>query len=231
MNEVSNFVRGNYNISAEINGLQSELDQQLYLKERLTFPFLPMDKCLSEKTLDVFLKHFDNTLELYNHNLFNLHQQYQTYLSLIKLNQSLPFVLSRSNTLNSHKYSFHWTGDNDSNYVSLKNSLQEIFRGVLNGIQMIGADICGFSSNTNEPLCCRWYQVGSLYPFSRNHNAIYNIDQDPVSLGKLTTHTAYINLHLRYSLLRYYYLHLLINQQKSQLISPLFIFYNDPLIL
>ena len=84
-----------------------------------------------------------------------------------------------------------------------------MFRAVLNGIQMVGSDICGFQADSNPRLCARWYQLGSLYPFSRNHNAIYQIDQDPVSLGPLTTLAAKNNLQLRYSLLRYYYLHLL----------------------
>lgn len=128
---------------------------------------------LSTKTLSIFLTHYGNISELYHHNVFNLHQQYQTYQYLSQNKTTLPFVLSRSNTLNSHKYSFHWTGDNKATYQSMADSLMEIFRSTLNGIQMVGSDICGFDGNTNPPLCARWYQLGSLYPFSRNHNAIY----------------------------------------------------------
>lgn len=70
---------------------------------------------------------------------------------------------------------------------------------------MIGADICGFNGNTTEELCQRWQEVGAFYPFTRNHNSLGQIDQDPAAFGPDVIASSRLALQIRYRLLPYYY--------------------------
>lgn len=44
---------------------------------------------------------------------------------------------------------------------------------------LTGDDVCGFMGVTEPVLCARWFMLGSLYPFFRNHNIKESPDQDP----------------------------------------------------
>ena len=69
----------------------------------------------------------------------------------------------------------------------------------------IGADICGFNGNTNEELCMRWMELGSFYPFSRNHNGLGYSEQDPAAFGDVFAQRSRDVLNIRYNLLPYLY--------------------------
>ena len=73
------------------------------------------------------------------------------------------------------------------------------------GMQMVGSDICGFGGNATEELCARFFQLGSLYPFARNHNQEEMVDQEAYALGPVVLEAAKKNLKMRYSLLKAYY--------------------------
>jgi len=47
------------------------------------------------------------------------------------------------------------------------------------GIPFVGEDICGLFGNATPEICARWMQLGSLYPFSRNHNGNTSVSQEP----------------------------------------------------
>jgi alpha-glucosidase (family GH31 glycosyl hydrolase) len=93
------------------------------------------------------------------------------------------------------------------------------------GFQMVGPDICGFGGNTNEELCARWYQIGSLYTFARSHNDLQSIDQEPYALGETVLKSAVKNLKLRYSLLKYFYYLFVTKKGLGSIWRPLFFEY------
>ena len=148
-----------------------------------------------------------------------------------------PFILSRSTTLGAGKYAFHWLGDNRSTYDDLKYSISGLFNFNIFGIPFSGADICGFTKNSNKELCIRWYNLGIFYPFMRNHNSNKSKDQFPWSFEENNKKEKYNainiikkNINLRYSLLRYLYsqLFLISLNEKSSLFKPvMFEFPND----
>ena len=143
---------------------------------------------------------------LYNNKpLISVYQSRQTYNYLNKQNKR-PFILSRSNSFGSGKYSFHWLGDNFSENKYIEYSISGIFNYNIFGIPFTGADICGFNYNCNGNLCARWYNIGSFYPFSRNHNARKAIDQYPWSFNKDIENIIKKDIQYRYSLLRYLFL-------------------------
>ena len=90
------------------------------------------------------------------------------------------------------------------------------------GFQMVGPDICGFGGNTNAELCARWFQLGSLYTFARNHNDHDSISQEAYALGDTVIQSARNNLKLRYSLLKHFYYLFLNKRGLGTIWRPLF---------
>ncbi|CAG2107310.1 unnamed protein product, partial [Medioppia subpectinata] len=166
---------------------------------------------LSEKTICMLTRQGDNNELLhYNvHSLYGWSELIATQKAIHAATGKRGFAVSRSTYVSSGRYGTHWLGDNASQWPHMKYSIIGILEFNLFGISFVGPDICGFGDNTTPELCKRWHQLGAFYPFSRNHNAIGNIDQDPavwIERGHPEVTEAAINsLGLRYKLLPYMY--------------------------
>ncbi|RGB31468.1 glycosyl hydrolases family 31 protein [Rhizophagus diaphanus] len=216
MNELASWCRGECVNDKETNsGVQSSQyvgDQNNYNQPRKlrNSPYkinnggirLPLD----DNTLSMDAIHNNGFLEYDVHNLYGHMESMITYDVLSKRIRKgkRPFIITRSTFAGTGKYAGHWTGDNWSNWDHLYMSIPGLLNFQLFGIPFVGADICGFKEAVTEELCLRWMQLGSFYPFMRNHNGLDEPSQEPYlwpSVAKISR--KFINI--RYSLLSYYY--------------------------
>lgn len=196
MNEPSNFVTGDLAGCSE-----NSLNYPPYL------PSLRMDSSshgLADKSLCGDAVHHLGS-HYHVHNLFGWSQSEPTLRGLEAATGARGLVLSRSTFIGSGQWAAHWLGDNFSNWDNLRRSIVGMLQFNQFGLPLVGADICGFIGDTEAELCARWHQLGAFYPFSRNHNALGAVAQDPASLGEEVAGVARHALTTRYTLLPHLY--------------------------
>lgn len=140
------------------------------------------------------------------HNMYGFFEAVRTFSAFKKMEPTKrPFILSRSSATGQGAMTAAWTGDIDSSWEDLRQSIHDIVNFNLYGIPMAGADICGFTGPTTNELCARWLALGAFYPFSRSHNTIGTPDQDPAVMGQEVINAAKNSLEIRYKMLPYFY--------------------------
>lgn len=217
MNEPSNFYDG-----LKTGCSKNNLDYPKYV------PHI-VGSVLATKTVCMNAKHYSG-VHYDLHNTYGTSHAIATNYALTKTRNKRPFIISRSTWVGHGHYAGHWTGDVYSTWHDLKMSIPAILSFNFYQIPMVGADICGFNGNTTSALCNRWMQLGSFYPFSRNHNSDDTIEQDPVALGDLVVQSSKRALKIRYWLLPYLYtLFFRAHKFGETVARPLFFeFPNDP---
>jgi len=192
MNEPSNFVQGS------TKGCSSNRYDHP--------PYLPgiIGGYLADKTVCMSAKHAIG-IHYDLHSLYGHSEAVATMSALKKVRNKRTLVVTRSSYSGTGHHSAHWLGDNHSTWEDLYRSIAGILNFNMFGIPMVGADICGFSGDTNEELCSRWMQLGAFYPFSRNHNSLGQKDQDPAAFGSQLVLASKQALNTRYTLLPYLY--------------------------
>ncbi|KAL7722289.1 Glucosidase II subunit alpha [Entamoeba marina] len=165
------------------------------------------------------------------HNIYGMTYQMSSYNGLMKRgeNQERSFVLSRSFFAGTQKFGAVWTGDTDSTWDHLKESIIMTLNLNLVGIIQSGGDVGGFFRDPSEELTVRWYQVGTFYPFFRAHAHIEAKRREPYLFKGETRKQLVDAIEMKYLLMEYWYReYYLAVANKSPLIKPLWFDYpND----
>jgi alpha-glucosidase len=141
-----------------------------------------------------------------NRNVFALNENRATYEGLQRLlPHQRPYVITRAGYAGIQRYATMWAGDNRATWDALALSLPMFMTLGLSGEPFVGADVGGFVGRTEPELLVRWYQVGFLTPFCRNHAELTGPDHEPWRFGKYYEDIIRKYLKLRYRLLPYLY--------------------------
>ncbi|HXR04983.1 MAG TPA: glycoside hydrolase family 31 protein [Verrucomicrobiae bacterium] len=163
------------------------------------------------------------------HNVYGQLTSRATFEGLSRLRPNeRPFVLTRASFAGGQRYAAVWTGDNTSDWTSLRQSISTLLGLGLSGFPFAGCDLGGFDGAPSDELYTRWLQAGVFFPFMRSHSTWGSPDKEPWSFDY---RHEIINKHaieLRYELLPYIY-HAM--QEASQTgvpaLRPLFLEFPD----
>lgn len=160
--------------------------------------------------VEPFSMRFDRDGENHSHERF--HNQYGLLMAMSTVEgferfdpNARPFVLSRAGFAGIQRVAAQWLGDNYSDWEHLAMGLPMAAGLGISGQPFIGADIPGFAGTPNPELAVRWFQYGTLTPFSRCHAVVGEPDQYPWSFGATVEQIVRTALELRYKLLPYLY--------------------------
>lgn len=139
------------------------------------------------------------------HNVYGHLMAEATYDGLRKADNRRPFVLTRACCAGSQRFCSGWTGDNHSLWAHMQLSLTQMMNLGLSGMYMVGSDVGGFGSDITPELLIRWFQLGAISPFFRDHYAKGTRNQEPYAFDRATMDACREALNLRYHLLPYLY--------------------------
>jgi alpha-glucosidase len=140
------------------------------------------------------------------------------------------WLLTRSGWASLQRYAWTWTGDTESTWEALRQTVATILGLGISGIPYTGPDIGGFSGDPDAELYLRWFQMGTFLPFFRVHSSVGTPPREPWTFGEPYTSIIREFLKLRYRLIPYLYtLAWEAHQRGCPFVRPLFWeFCDDP---
>lgn len=162
------------------------------------------------------------------HNLYGKLMNQSAYENLRKLSpEKRPWILSRSGWIGNNQYAWNWTGDVESSWNGLQQTIRILISLGLSGIPFTGSDIGGFSGNPSPELYVRWLQMSTFCAFMRTHSAIGTQPREPWIFSEPYATMLRKFLELRYQFLPYLYTQAwLVTQTGAPFIRP--VFWNAP---
>ncbi|MBE9167442.1 glycoside hydrolase family 31 protein [Pleurocapsales cyanobacterium LEGE 06147] len=140
------------------------------------------------------------------HNVYGLLQARSGYEALREYQpQRRPFIVSRSGWAGLQRYAWTWTGDVETSWQGLRQTIPTVLGMSLSGIPYTGPDIGGFKGNPSPELYLRWFQMATFLPFCRTHSANNVKPRTPWSYEQQTLNIVREFLQLRYKLIPYLY--------------------------
>lgn len=139
-----------------------------------------------------------------------------------------PWLLSRSGWAGMQRYSWTWSGDCESDWWTLAQSVRIALSMGLTGMPYSGPDIGGFGGSPSAELYTRWFQAAAFLPFFRTHCAVFAPRREPWVFGEPTLAIVRRFLKLRYRLMpTWYTLAYEASQSGAPLVRPLFYEWPD----
>lgn len=140
------------------------------------------------------------------HNLYALQEAMAGYAGLAKHRpQRRPWILTRSGWAGIQRYAWNWSGDTESTWWTLGQSVRIALSMGLSGMPFTGPDIGGFSGKPSPEMYARWFQLGSFLPFFRTHSASFTDRREPWLFGDEVLGVVRDSLQTRVRLMPYLY--------------------------
>ncbi|MDF1500578.1 MAG: glycoside hydrolase family 31 protein [Anaerolineales bacterium] len=121
------------------------------------------------------------------HNLYGLLMNHAAFKALREIEPGRrPWMLTRSGWAGIQKFAWTWTGDTESSWEVLRQTIPTVLGLGLTGIPYCGPDIGGFTGSPSAELYLRWFQLASFLPFFRTHSSNSSPRREPWEFGEPT---------------------------------------------